>query len=166
VVARDENSLWERVCKERNLAGAVVGAFEAWLLLRGMRTLYVRMHRSSDNALQIAQYLEQHNAVETVSYPGLKSHPGHQIASTQMHGGYGGLLSFRVRGDAEAALRVASGLQIITSATSLGGVETLIEHRYSIEPAENQIPENQLRLSVGIESVEDLISDLDAALSG
>ena len=165
VVTREEHPLWQALVSERHLAGAVIGAFEAWLLLRGMRTLFVRVERAAQNTLQVAQFLEQHPAVESVSYPGLESHPGHAIAKKQMHGGYGGLLSFTVNGDARSALNAAGRLQIITSATSLGGVETLIEHRHTLEPAENMIPENQLRLSVGIERVEDLIEDLDQALS-
>ena len=147
------------------MAGAVIGVFESWLLLRGMRTLFVRVERAAENTMQIAEFLEQHPAVESVSYPGLASHPGHAIAKKQMQGGYGAMLSFTVNGDAAAALKVAGRLQIITSATSLGGVETLIEHRHTLEPAENMIPENQLRLAVGIERVEDLIEDLDRALS-
>jgi len=165
LITRDDHDLWQAISKERKLAGAVIGAFEAWLLLRGMRTLYVRVQKASDNALQIAQFLEQHPAVESVSYPGLESHPGHEVAKKQMLGGFGGLLSFTVNGNSTAALEVAGGLQIITSATSLGGVESLIEHRQSLEPAENMIPDNQLRLSVGIESVEDLIADLQQALA-
>ena len=164
LVTRDEHKLWQALNKERQMAGAVVGAFEAWLLLRGMRTLYVRVQRAASNALQIAQFLEQHASVESVGYPGLKSHPGHAIASKQMQGGYGGMLCFTVHGDASVALKVAGCLQIITSATSLGGVESLIEHRQSLEPEENMIPSNQLRLSVGIENVEDLIDDLAQAL--
>ncbi len=164
IVTRDENTLWERLCYERKMAGAVAGSLEAWLLLRGMRTLFVRVEKAAENAMQIARFLQQHPAVESVSYPGLETHPGHKIASRQMQGGFGALLSFTVHGDAAVALKVAGGLQVITSATSLGGVETLIEHRFSLEPAENRIPENQLRLSVGIELVDDLIADLDAAL--
>ena len=165
VVTRDEHTLWQALSTERQMAGAVIGVFESWLLLRGMRTLYVRVERAAENTMQIAEFLEQHPAVESVSYPGLASHPGHAIAKKQMQGGYGAMLSFTVNGDAAAALKVAGRLQIITSATSLGGVETLIEHRHTLEPAENMIPENQLRLAVGIERVEDLIEDLDRALS-
>ncbi len=164
VVTREEHALWEALSSERSMAGAVIGGFEAWLLLRGMRTLFVRVERAADNAMQIAQYLEQHPVIDSTSYPGLPSHPGHAVAKKQMHGGFGGLLSFQVKGDAAAALKVAGAMQIITSATSLGGVETLIEHRHTLEPAENMIPENHLRLSVGIERVEDLIEDIEQAL--
>ena len=165
IVTRDEHPLWQALSTERKLAGAVIGAFESWLLLRGMRTLFVRVERAANNTMQIAEFLQQHPSVESVSYPGLTSHPGHAVAKKQMHGGYGGMLSFTVNGNAASALKTAGALQIITSATSLGGVETLIEHRHSLEPAENMIPENQLRLAVGIERVEDLIEDLDQALS-
>lgn len=165
VVTREEHDLWQALSTERKMAGAVIGAFEAWLLLRGMRTLFVRVERASDNTMQIAEFLQQHPAIESINYPGLTSHPGYEVASRQMHGGYGGMLSFNVNGNAASALKVAGRLQIITSATSLGGVETLIEHRHSLEPAENMIPENQLRLAVGIERVEDLLEDLDQALS-
>lgn len=165
VVTRDEHPLWEALCTERSMAGAVIGSFEAWLLLRGMRTLFVRVERAAENAMQIAEFLEQHPVVESVSYPGLSSHPGHEVAKQQMQGGFGGMLSFQVDGNAETALKVAGAMQIITSATSLGGVETLIEHRPTLEPAENMIPENQLRLSVGIERVEDLLEDIEQALS-
>ncbi len=164
VVTRDEHELWLSIKKERAQAGAQPGSFDAWLLMRGMRTLYVRVKQASENAAKIAGFLEQHAAVESVAYPGLASHPGHQIAKKQMLGGFGSLLSFCVRGELDRTLQVAGRLQLITSATSLGGVESLIEHRHSIEPEENAIPVNQLRLSIGIEDVDDLIEDLDAAL--
>ena len=142
------------------------GAFESWLLLRGMRTLFVRINAAMNNAMTIAEFLHEHPAIEVVLYPGLPSHPGHDIAKGQMKGGFGSLLSFLVNGDSSAALTVAGRLQLITSATSLGGVETLIEHRHTLEPQENAIPENLLRLSVGVEHVDDLIDDLDQALRG
>ena len=164
LVTRDEHELWCDIAAERKQAGAVIGAFEAWLLSRGMRTLYVRLERAEDNTRQIADFLAAHPAVESVLYPGLPGHPGHQIACAQMHGGFGALLSFQVKGGSEQALSVAGALQMITSATSLGGVETLIEHRYSVEPPETQVPENLLRLAVGIEHVDDLIADLEHAL--
>jgi len=164
VVTGEDHSLWQALAGERQGAGAVPGSFESWLLMRGMRTLYVRVRAAAANAQKIASFLVQHTAVEKVYYPGLADHPGHDIACRQMKGGFGALMSFCVRGDARAALAVASRLQLITSATSLGGVETLIEHRHSVEPESNGIPENLLRLSVGIEHSEDLISDLSAAL--
>lgn len=164
LVTRETHALWDAVCQERHDAGAVCGAFESWLLVRGMRTLYVRVERAAENALQVARFLSTHNAVEHVLYPGLPDHRGHTIAQAQMSGGFGGLLSFQVNGNAETALKVAGALRLIPSATSLGGVETLIEHRHSVEPPETGIPENLLRLSVGIEHAEDLIADLQQAL--
>ncbi len=164
IVTREDHPLWEAICRERHDAGAVPGGIESWLLLRGMRTLFVRVRAATENARKIAEFLQQHNNVETVYYPGLESHPGYAIAKAQMDGGFGAMLSFEVAGGKQAALHVAGQLQIITSATSLGGVETLIEHRHSLEPEENQIPENLLRLAVGIEHIDDLIADLDAAL--
>lgn len=166
VVTADTHSLWQAICAERAGAGAVPGSFESWLLLRGMRTLFVRVDAAMKNAMAIAEYLQAHPAIQAVLYPGLSGHPGHDIATKQMKGGYGSLLSFLVNGDVDTTLAVAGRLQLITSATSLGGVETLIEHRHSLEPEENAIPENLLRLSVGIEYVDDLINDLDQALAG
>lgn len=165
LVTREEHELWNAIAAERHDAGAVPGSFESWLLMRGMRTLYVRVQRAAENALKIAEFLNQHAAVERVLYPGLADHPGHDIACRQMHGGFGGLLSFQVHGDAERAKKVAGALQVIVSATSLGGVETLIEHRYSVEPPVTQVPENLLRLAVGIESLDDLLGDLEQALA-
>jgi len=166
IVTAENHSLWQAICAERAGAGAVPGSFESWLLLRGMRTLFVRVDAAMKNAMLIAEYLQKHSAVRSVLYPGLSDHPGHDIAKKQMKGGFGSLLSFRVDGDIDQTLAVAGRLQLITSATSLGGVETLIEHRHSLEPEENAIPENLLRLSVGIEHIDDLINDLDQALTG
>lgn len=166
VVTRDAHPLWQRIVAERHGAGAVTSPFDAWLLLRGMRTLYLRVQRASQNCLAIAQFLENHARVSEVLYPGLPSHPGHDIAAKQMNGGFGALLSFKVDGDREATLAVAGRLELIVSATSLGGTETLIEHRHSVEPPETGVPTNLLRLAVGIEEVTDLIDDLDQALLG
>ncbi len=165
LVTREQNAFWESITQERQHAGAVPGTFESWLLLRGMRTLYLRVERAAANAQQIAQALQQHNAISKVLYPGLQNHPGHTVAKRQMRDGFGALLSFQVVGGAHEALQVTAALQSILSATSLGGVETLIEHRYSVEPPETGIPENLLRLAVGIEHVDDLLFDLDQALN-
>lgn len=129
-----------------------------------MRTLFLRVQRASKSALIIAQHFENHPAVKNVLYPGLPSHPGHSIASKQMTGGFGGMLSLRVKGGAEEALTVAKKCKVFTRATSLGGIESLIEHRFSTEGPESPIPKDLLRLSIGIESVEDLIQDLEQAL--
>ncbi|MCE2461793.1 MAG: PLP-dependent transferase, partial [Pseudomonadales bacterium] len=145
--------------------GAILGSFEAWLLQRGMRTLFLRVHRACESALAIARHFEGHPALKAVLYPGLSSHPGHDIAKRQMDGGFGGMLSLRVKGDAEDALEVVKRCRVFTRATSLGGVESLIEHRYSIEGERSPIPADLLRLSIGIESVDDLIADLEHALA-
>ena len=154
---------WQMIRDDRNEAGAVIGPMEAWLLARGMRTLPLRMREMSRNAMTLAEFLADHPQVEQVMYPGLPDHPGHALAAQQMSGGYGGLLSFVVKGGAEAALNAAGRLQLFHRATSLGGVESLVEHRHTIEP-HTGIPEGLLRLSVGIEDVEDLGADLGQAL--
>ncbi|MFK7857332.1 MAG: PLP-dependent aspartate aminotransferase family protein [Granulosicoccus sp.] len=165
LVTREKSAHWQRIAVERHDAGALISPFDAWLLLRGMRTLAIRVERANQNTALIADYLQQHEQVERVFYPGLDIHPGHCVARKQMKGGYGALLSFQVRGGKADALAVASCLKLIISATSLGGVETLIEHRYSIEPTETGVPENLLRLAVGIEDIEDLKADLGQALA-
>src|SRR5262249_37744599 len=143
----------------------VIGPFEAWLLLRGMRTLFVRVRHVCDSALAIAQYLRMHPAVSQVLYPGLPEHPGHDIAKKQMRGGFGGMLSIRVKGGEAAAMRVAASVAVFKRATSLGGVESLIEHRASIEGPSTPVPADLLRLSIGLENVADLKADLDQALA-
>jgi cystathionine gamma-synthase len=158
--------VWADIDEERRIGGAVLGAFEAWLLLRGMRTLHLRVAQASQSAMRIAGQLERHPEVERVTYPGLPSHPQHAVAARQMSGGYGGMLSFEVRGGEAAALRVVSRLKLIKVATSLGGVETLIEHRRSIEGPQSDVPPALLRLSVGCEHVEDIWGDLAQALQG
>ncbi|MBT8080350.1 MAG: PLP-dependent aspartate aminotransferase family protein [Gammaproteobacteria bacterium] len=159
------DEFWQTIATQRAEAGAIAGSFEAWLLQRGMRTLYLRVQRSSESALAIARHFESHAALSAVLYPGLVSHPGHGVAARQMQSGFGGMLSLRVRGGAEAALAVASRCKVFVPATSLGGVESLIEHRYTIEGPDSPIPGDLLRLSVGIESVDDLIADLEQALT-
>jgi cystathionine gamma-synthase len=156
-------ALWLAIREDRQTAGAVLGPFEAWLLLRGIRTLPLRMERASRSAQTIAEWLARHPNVTDVFYPGLPAHPGHHIAQAQMHGGYGCLLSFLVKGDREAALAVVGRLQLFHRATSLGGVESLVEHRHTIEP-HTGIPPTLIRVSVGIEDPADLIADLAQAL--
>ncbi|MGB5863027.1 MAG: PLP-dependent aspartate aminotransferase family protein [Sulfitobacter sp.] len=155
--------IWKAIRADRDMAGAVLGPFEAWLLLRGMRTLPLRMERMSSNAQRLAEYLSDHPAVEMVLYPGLPSHEGHTLACKQMQGGFGPLLSFVVKGGAPAALGAVARLKLFHRATSLGGVESLVEHRHTIEP-HTGIPEGLLRLSVGIEDAGDLMDDLGQAL--
>lgn len=152
------------MAKRRSLHGAIPGPWEAWLLLRGIRTLDVRLERAQANAAELAQRLLGHPGVECVRYPGLADHPGHSVARVQMSG-FGSMVSFDVKGGAEAAEAVVARVRLMTAATSLGGVETLIERRGRWE-GEGGLPPGLLRMSCGIEAVEDLWSDLDAALSG
>jgi cystathionine gamma-synthase len=159
---RDE--LWSRIRRERSSRGAVLGPFEAWLLLRGMRTLYLRAPAASRGAQRVAEALAAHPAVSQVYYPGLPEHPGHDVAARQMRGGFGCLLSFRVRAGERAARSVASRTKVIKQATSLGGVESLIEHRASIEGPASALPGDLLRVSIGIEDPDDLVADLEQAL--
>ena len=164
VTARADD-FWERLRDKRHRGGGVLGAFEAWLLQRGLRTLYLRVGRASDSALAIARHFEGHPKLAAVLYPGLESHPGHAIAKRQMAGGFGGMLSLRVAGGAEPALEVARRVRVFVRATSLGGVESLIEHRASIEGPASPVPADLLRLSIGIENAGDLIADLEQALA-
>ena len=159
---RADSDMWEQLKTDRHGAGAVMGSFEAWLLIRGMRTLPLRVERMSTNAMAVAEFLQHHDAVASVLYPGLESDPGHQIARKQMSGGFGGLLSVRLKRGRAAALSAVGKMQLFKRATSLGGVESLVEHRHTIE---NTVPDDLLRLSCGIEAEADLISDLDQALS-
>jgi cystathionine gamma-synthase len=160
------DEFWARLVALRSGGGAILGGFEAWLLLRGMRTLHLRVERACRSAERIAAALSGHPRVSEVLYPGLRGHQGHQIAARQMRGGFGGMLSIRVAGGAEAAIDVAAGVAIWKRATSLGGVESLIEHRASIEGADSPAPPDLLRLSVGSEDPGDLVADLEAALGG
>ncbi|PHR18529.1 MAG: cystathionine gamma-synthase [Hoeflea sp.] len=155
--------IWTDIKADRHDAGAVIGPFEAWLLLRGMRTLPLRVERMCRSTQTIAEFLSQHSEVTDVYYPGLESHPGHEIASAQMQGGFGCLFSFLVKGGADEALTVVGKLKLFHRATSLGGVESLVEHRHTIEP-HTGIPESLIRVSVGIEDADDLIADLTQAL--
>jgi cystathionine gamma-synthase len=159
-----EDELWERVCELRSEAGAILGSLEAWLLQRGMRTLFLRVRKACESALAIAEHFEGHANLEAVIYPGLPSHPGHDIARRQMDGGFSGMLTIQVKGSEEVALNVVKRCKVFTRATSFGGVESLIEHRYSIEGKNSPVPRDWIRLSIGIESVDDLIADLEQAL--
>jgi cystathionine gamma-synthase len=161
-----EDAFWARLCAARSSSGAILGSFEAYLLLRGMRTLFPRVERACRSAQQMAEALSQNPQVLDVLYPGLPRHPGHTVAARQMTGGFGGMLSVRVHGGAEAAIEAAARVEIWKRATSLGGVESLIEHRASVEGADSPAPTDLLRLSVGIEDPGDLIADLESALRG
>jgi len=164
LVAREQGPLAERLRFLQNTGGAVPSPFDCWLLLRGTATLGVRVRAQSDTALKLAHWLEGHRGVERVLHPGLESHPQHGLAKRQMSG-FGAMLSFCVHGGEAAALRTASRVKLFTRATSLGGVESLIEHRASVEGPESRTPKNLLRISVGLEYPDDLIADLDQALS-
>ena len=160
------DEFWTAIRSVRTQLGGVLGPFEAWLLLRGIRTLFVRVRHASASALAIAERLRRHRNVLTVLYPGLADHPGHDVAKRQMHGGFGGMLSLRVKGGERAAVAAAARLRVFVRATSLGGPESLVEHRASIEGAGSPCPPDLLRLSIGLEDVGDLIGDLEQALDG
>ncbi len=164
LVCASTDAHWEEIAFVRKHLGSILSPFDAWLLIRGMRTLYVRYERASNTAMAIARFLETYRGVERVLYPGLASHPGHEVAKKQMKFGFGGMLSFLIKGDAEDARRLASSMELFVPATSLGGVESLIEHRKSVEGPHSLVQPNLLRLSVGIEDPDDLISDLGHAL--
>ncbi len=165
VTARAGDPVFEDLRTVRKLTGSILHPLDAWLLMRGMRTLGLRFERASANALLVARHFENHPALERVSYPGLPSHPDHAVAAGELTGGFGGMMALYVRGGREQAIRVAEAVQLIVRATSLGGVESLIEHRAAFEADVNPVPENLLRLSVGIENPQDLIADLEQALS-
>jgi cystathionine gamma-synthase len=164
VVTAREDDVWERVCELRTDNGAILGSFEAFLLQRGMRTLFLRIRKACESALALAEHFEGHAGVEAVIYPGLPSHPGHELAKRQMDGGFGGMMCIQIKGGAEDALNIVKRCNVFTRATSFGGVESLIEHRYSIEGENSPVPKDWLRLSIGIECVDDLIGDLEQAL--
>ena len=163
--ARDDE-FWQKLVAGRSSGGAILGNMETYLLMRGMRTLYLRVERACASAQRVAEAMAGHPCVLDVLYPGLPSHPGHAIAARQMKGGFGGMLSLRVKGGEEAAIATAARVEVWKRATSLGGVESLMEHRASIEGPGTPVPADLLRLSVGIEDLQDLIDDLDQALTG
>jgi len=163
VGTKTDNDFFRRIRSIQYSGGAVPSPFDCWLILRGMRTLPWRMRAHSENGMKVAEFLAQHRKVACVHYPGLRSHPGHEIAGRQMSM-FGGMLSFEVKDGRDAAMSAAARTKIFTRATSLGGVESLIEHRASIEGAGTSSPEGLLRLSIGLENADDLIEDLDQAL--
>jgi len=168
LVASDE-ALGEDLAFHQNAMGAVAGPFDAWLVLRGIKTLGVRMDRHCANAARIVEFLVDHPAVDRVLYPGLPSHPGHEIAKKQMRD-FGGMISFTVRGGEETALKVCGLVDVFTLGESLGGVESLIEHpgrmtHASVANSPLQVPDDLIRLSVGIEDIDDLLADLASALA-
>ncbi len=165
VIAKVEDDFFQRIRKIQCSGGAVLSPFDCWLTRRGLKTLPYRVRAQSETALKIAQFLKNHPAVEVVHYPGLEDHPGYEIAVRQMTM-FGGVLSFQVKGGQDRAVAVAGKVRLFTRATSLGGVESLIEHRASIEGPGTRTPDNLLRLSIGLEHPEDLMEDLAQALEG
>jgi cystathionine gamma-synthase len=159
------DEFWERVKRIRTMLGMILGPLEAYLLIRGMRTLHLRVAQACLSAMELARRLQKHPAVAEVLYPGLPTHPGHAIAARQMRDGFGGMLSIRVRGGEAAAIAAAANVRLWKRATSLGGIESLIEHRGSVEGAGSPCPTDLLRLSTGIEDVDDLFGDLDRSLA-
>lgn len=164
LVTREYSPLWEAVRSVQRRAGAVPGAFDAWLLLRGVATLPLRVRAQCAGAQRLAEALADHPQVSRVHYPGLPTHPGHTLAAKQMTA-FGAVVSFEVAGGEAAALRAAANVELLTCATSLGGVESLIEHRASVEGPDSATPRNLLRVSVGIEHPDDLIADINRALT-
>jgi cystathionine gamma-synthase len=164
----DDESASDRVAFHQNSMGAVAGPFDSWLVQRGLKTLAIRMERTCDNAEEIVRFLQGHDGVTAVHYPGLPEHPGHQVATRQMKR-FGGMVAFRVKGGEDVAVKVCAETQIWTLGESLGGVESLIEHpgrmtHASVAGTELEVPSDLIRLSVGIEDVEDLVADLKQAL--
>jgi len=166
LATRADDEHWQRLKMFRAQMGAILGSFESWLLLRGMRTLYPRVKTACANAQALAERLSANPHVAEVLYPGLKGFAGHAIAAKQMSGGFGGMLSIRVKGGEQAAIDTAARVQVWKRATSLGGTESLIEHRASVEGPSSPCPPDLLRLSAGIEDAGDLIADLEQALEG
>jgi cystathionine gamma-synthase len=163
LITKEVNDLWKKIRIVQGYGGAIPSPFDCYMVTRGIKTLPYRMRGHVENATTLANYLENHPSVEAVFYPGLKSHPQHELAQKQMLS-YGGMLSFLTKGGEEKAHSVVNSLKIFTQATSLGGVESLIEHRYSVEGPDTKTPKNLLRVSVGLEHIDDLIADLEAVL--
>ena len=164
VIVREDKTLLERLLERQRTTGGALAPFDAWLLRRSIATLALRVRAQCAGAQRVAEFLATHGAIERVFYPGLPQHPGHAIAAAQMPGGFGAVLSICLAGGKEAALRAASRTRLFTRATSLGAIESLIEHRASIEGPKSRTPQNLLRLSIGIEEPENLIEDLAQAL--
>lgn len=154
----------DRLARVRSMLGLVIGPMEASLLLRGMRTLHLRVRHQCEAAMTVARHFASHPRIEAVLYPGLAGDPGHKVAAAQMTGGFGGMLSIRIKGGEAAAIRTAANVKVWKRATSLGGVESLVEHRASVEGPGTPCPADLLRLSVGLEAPADLIADLEQAL--
>jgi cystathionine gamma-synthase len=165
LITRKIDDRWATIATLRTKIGTPLAPFESWLLTRGLRTLFVRYRQASANALAIAKHFEGHPKVERVLYPGLLSHAGHYIARRQMRDGFGGMLSLLVKGGAEQARLVCTRLKIVIAATSLGGIESLAEHRKTVEGPSSPVADNLIRFSIGIENADDLIADIEQALA-
>jgi len=165
LVTGQDNARWKEIKMLRTKSGAPLAPFECWLLQRGLRTLFVRYRQSCDNAMAIARHFSNHVKVEAVLYPGLASHPSHAIAKKQMTNGYGGMMSLLLKTDFNGARKFCTLLRVVTPATSLGGIESLAEHRKSVEGPTSPVADNLVRFSIGIENVNDLIADIDQALA-
>lgn len=164
LIAPEDNEWWQRIRQVQEMGGAIPSPMDCYYLVRSLKTLPYRMRGHEHNANLLTQFLEKHPNVDSVMYPGLTSHPQHQIAKTQMQG-FGAMFSFCVKGGADEAKKVLSKLKLFTIATSLGGVESLIEHRASVEGPDTKTPQNLLRVSVGLEHIDDIIADMEQALS-
>jgi len=165
VVTRERGPRLDALRDYQATAGSVPAPFDCWMVLRSLPTLPLRVRAQSANALAVARFLHADSRIAKVHYAGLPDHPGHEVALRQMSGGFGGVLSIEVKGGKECAMAAASRVRIFTRATSLGGVESLIEHRASMEGPHSRTPQGLLRMSIGLEHVDDLIGDLDQALT-
>ncbi len=166
VIVKKRNEISQRIREFQVVGGVVPSPFDCWLLNRSLSTLSIRLERQVKNALQIVEFLKTHPKVEKVYYPGLPDHPNHLIAKKQMNGNFGSMISIQVKGGEKEAMRFAANLEIFKHATSLGGVESLVEHRRTAEGMVPKSPDNLLRISVGIEYIDDLIDDLKKGFSG
>lgn len=164
VVLKEASEFGEKIKNIQTLSGGVPAPFDCWLISRGIQTLALRVRAQSNSAQILAEYLESHPKIEKVNYPGLISHPQYKVAASQMQHGFGGMLSAHIKGDHAHAIKVANQLELFTTATSLGGVESLVEHRKSVEGPSSSTPDNLLRISVGLEHAQDLINDWENAL--
>ncbi|MGZ3943836.1 MAG: PLP-dependent transferase, partial [Mucilaginibacter sp.] len=163
LITADKNDWWTKIRQVQEMGGAIPSPMDCYYLVRSLKTLPYRVKGHVHNAQLLAEYLEKHHSIESVMYPGLASHPQHEVAKNQMSA-FGGMMSFCVKGGADEAKSVINKLKIFTVATSLGGVETLIEHRASVEGPDTKTPHNLLRVSVGLEHIDDLIADIEQAL--
>jgi cystathionine gamma-synthase len=165
IIVKEQNELSQKIRDFQTLGGGVPSAFDCWLLYRSLATFPIRMQVHGANAQKLAEYLVQHPKVEKVMYPGLQTNEYHEVSKKQMQNGFGGMMSILVKGDEKTALQFASKLKLVKHATSLGGVETLVDHRRSAEGVHSNSPENLVRISVGIEHIDDLVADFEQALS-